>query len=326
MTAAFDPLVVEVTRGGSVESYHHVSAAVVDVGGSVISSWGDSDGAVLPRSAIKPIQARPLIDSGAADAAGLSDVELALACASHAGEPAHVEAVDAWLDRLALDHQVLECGKHSPLHGPSAHALSRDGQAVRSTHNNCSGKHTGFVTVCQHLGLDTTGYIGPAHPLQRQHVTPAIEQACDFGTGDQEPGIDGCGIPVWSLPLDRLALGWARLSADPTGRRLVAAMVAHPYFVAGTDRSDTVLIEAAGGSVAARTGAEGVVCAVVIESGIGVSVKAHDGARRAADVAIEWVLRSVGVELPEKPIVISNWVGTNVGEIRVAPNPTAKQN
>ena len=313
-------------RGDSIESRHHVSAVVVDVDGLVISSWGDSGRAVLPRSAIKPIQARPLIDSGAADAAGLSDIELALACASHAGEPAHVEAVDAWLDRLGLDHQDLECGKHSPLHGPSAHALSREGQAVRTTHNNCSGKHTGFVTVCRHLGLDITGYIGSTHPLHKQHVTPAIEQACEFGTGDQEPGIDGCGIPVWEVPLAQLALAWARLSADATGRRLVAAMVNHPYFVAGTDRSDTALIEAAGGSVAARTGAEGVVCAVVSELGIGVSVKAHDGARRAADVAIDWVLRVVGVDLPDKPNVISNWVGTNVGEIRVAPNPTTKRN
>ncbi len=162
-----------------------------------------------------------------------------MACASHNGEWAQVDRVAAWLHRIGLDEGDLECGPQGPSHEPAFVELIRSGGAPGPEHNNCSGKHAGFLTVCRHLDLPTAGYIGPDHPLQRDHVTPALSQMCGTDVSGQFPAVDGCGIPVWQIPLAGLARGWGRLADRGAGRTLLAAMVAEPYFVAGSERSCT---------------------------------------------------------------------------------------
>ena len=321
------PLVVEVTRGDRVESRHEVDAVVVDASGEVVRWWGDPARPVLPRSAAKPIQALPLVATGAADAFGLGDVELALACASHDGEPAHVAAVEAWLDRIGLDIGALACGTHAPLHEASAASMVAAGLEPTDAHNNCSGKHAGFLTVCRHLDLPVDGYLEPDHPLQADHVTPTLAEACGVDLSGQVPAVDGCGIPVWSVPLDRLAAGWVGLggrSAGPAGAaaRLLAAMRAEPFHVAGSTRACTRLIGAGTGGTVVKTGAEGVFCAVVPDDGLGLALKVRDGGRRAAVAAVEWLLASLGRYDGPVGEALHNRAGTPVGEVRVAGDGT----
>ena len=312
------PLLVEVVRGDHVESCHEVDAAVATSDGTVLESWGDPDRLVLPRSAVKPVQALPLVTTGAADAFGLGPVELALSCASHDGEDGHVAAVSGWLVRIGCSVDDLACGTHLPLAESAAAALLATGGSSSPLHNNCSGKHVGFLTVCRHLGLPTDGYLAADHPLHREHVTPALAEAFGFDPDAQRPGVDGCGIPVWAVPLDRLATGWAGLATSDPGRRLLDAMAAEPFFVAGSDRACTRLIREAGGAAVVKTGAEGVFCGVVPAAGVGIALKARDGARRGSEAAITWVLGRLGVIDGDGSIPLTNHAGTRVGEVRVS--------
>ncbi len=320
MSRPVGPLLVEVTRGGQVESLHTVDAVVVSARGVVVESWGEPVRPVLPRSSAKPIQAVPLVASGAAEALGLTDVELALACASHSGEAAHASAVEAWLCSIGASAGDLACGTHAPLHQPAAEALVASGREPTAVHNNCSGKHAGFLSICRHEGLAFEGYIRPDHQLQGEHVTPALEEWCGLDLAGQEPGSDGCGIPVWAVPLDRLACGWARLGEGGPGspeHRLLEAMRSEPFLVAGTGRSCTRLITGSTGGTVVKTGAEGVYCGVVPEDGLGIAVKARDGAHRASTAAVSWILGRLG-RLPgdvSEPVV--NHAGTVVGSVRV---------
>ena len=311
------PLLVEVTRGDRIESRHEVDAVVVDSLGRLVGSWGEPHRSVLPRSALKPIQALPLVDTGAADAFGLGRAELALACASHNGEAAHIRAVEAWLGRIGCTVDDLSCGAHAPLGEAAAAGLAASGRAPTAAHNNCSGKHAGFLTVCRHLDLPVEGYLAPDHPLHRDHVTPALEAALGIDASGQRPGIDGCGIPVWAAPLDRLAAGWAGLSMGEEGRRLLAAMTAEPFLVAGTGRACTRLISATDGEAVVKAGAEGVFCGVLPDSGTGIALKVRDGASRAADAAVAWLLARCGVLAEEGPMPLGNRAGTMVGGVRV---------
>jgi len=315
------PVAVELWRGPAVESRHRVAVAVAATGGRVTARVGDTEVPVFPRSAIKPIQAVPLVETGAADAFALGDAELALACASHSGEPMHTEPVAAWLARLGLSERDLECGAHAPLEREAARDLRRRGGTPTPVHNNCSGKHTGMLTTAVHLGEPTAGYLDPAHPVQRR-IRAVFEELA--GTALGEPGVDGCGVPSWPLPLDRLAVAMANLCERPAAARLFAAMRAHPELVAGTGRLDTALM-AARADIVAKGGAEGVHVAVLPDRGLAVAVKAEDGAARAADVALLAVLdRLVGgiVEHPDlrdyAAPAIENVAGRTVGAIRAA--------
>jgi len=315
------PLVVEVTRGDRVESRHEVDVAIVGVDGLLVRAHGDAHRDVMPRSASKPLQALPLVTTGAADAFGLGDVELALACASHDGEPGHVSAVRAWLERLGLDVGALACGSHLPMHEASAAAMVAAGATPDPTHNNCSGKHVGFLTVLRHLDLPLDGYLDPSHPLQADHVTPAMAEACGVDLTTQVPGIDGCGIPVWSVPLDGLAGAWAGLGSAAAGApatRLLDAMRAEPFHVAGSDRACTRIIRAATDSTVVKTGAEGVFCAALPANGLGLALKVRDGARRAADAAVVHLLTELGCLADEGPGLLRNRADTIVGQVRVA--------
>ena len=313
-----DPLVVEVTRGLTVESIHLVDIALVDSTGKLVEGWGEPSRPTLPRSALKPIQATPLVTEGVADAENLTTEQLAVACSSHNGESRHVQVVDRWLELMGFSHAVLECGAHAPSHPQAAQDLMLAGITPDSRHNNCSGKHTGFVAMARHLDAGVSGYISPSHPVMNRLVTPAVEDFCRIGLSAQTPGVDGCGAPVWSIPLSHLAGGWSQLRSRGSGKRLLQAMVEEPFLVAGTDRACTRLMESAEGDAAVKTGAEGVFCGVDLRAGFAFALKARDSQARAAEKAAEWVLDRLGSIDFAEPTILQNWAGTAVGEVRVS--------
>lgn len=327
------PVLIEVSRGDMVESRHRGAYAVVDADGDVIAAHGDVDRLIYARSAIKPLQALPLVETGAADALGVSAEELAMACASHGGEPRHVEVVGRWLTRLGLGEYHLECGAHAPSHAPSARALAAAGRAPSPLHNNCSGKHTGMLATCLHLREPTKGYIRFDHPAQRR-VVGALSAMCGVDLSETPRGIDGCGLPQLAIPLKALAFAFARFGA-PTGlpadrqaacRRIAAAMRRHPFLVAGSGRFCTRAIEAAGAKALVKTGAEGVYIATVPAKGLGIALKIDDGAGRAAEAAMAALLdRHAGLEAAERAALdawrtapVLNVAGAVVGKIAPA--------
>jgi L-asparaginase II len=324
---------VEVTRGAMVESRHNVIAVAVDRAGKPVLAAGDIERPIYPRSAIKPLQALALLESGAADRFGLGDREIALACASHRGEPRHVETVARWLGRIGLDASALECGPQLPSHEPSAAALLASGGQPDAIHNNCSGKHSGFLTLARHLGCPHCGYIGRDHPVQRL-VLGVVGEMTGVAPELAPAGLDGCGIPVFGVPLRNLALGLARL-ADPTGqpdarvqaaRRIRRAMAAEPFMVSGSASFVTRMLGLVGERAIVKSGAEGVYVAALPELGLGLAVKAEDGNPRAATVVMARLLTHFGVlgdsdkkaaaDLIEAPIL--NTLGTEIGRVRVA--------
>lgn len=337
-TAGANPVLVEVTRGGVVESRHRGAVAVVAADGTVVTSWGDVHAPVFPRSAIKPVQSLPLVESGAADAFALSDVELALACASHMGEPAHVAAVEAFLQRVGSDTGALECGGHWPSSERCAHDLSAAGGHPLPVHNNCSGKHAGMIATAIHKGENPAGYSAVTHPVQ-QRVLGVFESMTGCDLSHAPRGVDGCSVPVWAMPLGNLALAMARM-ADPSDQpparqeaaaRLRAAMAAEPFYVHGTGMFATEVIGVAGPDVLVKGGAEGVYTAILAEDGLGVALKIDDGAGRAAEVAMAAVLRGLGVldSAAEAALAhrfepeLTNWAGRAVGSIRATAELTA---
>jgi len=325
--AADNPILAEVTRGSMVESRHRAAFAVVDSAGGVVLSAGDYEAPVYGRSAIKPLQALPLIESGAADAFGLSDAEVALACASHGGEPRHVAAVAAWLERIGRSVADLECGAHLPYDEAATAALLREGGEASALHNNCSGKHTGFLCFAQHAGLPTKGYVRYDHPVQQRNLG-VLEAMAGLDLSNAPRGIDGCGIPVIAIPLGNMALAMARL-ADPRDQpearqsacaRIVKAMTAEPFMVAGSGRYCSRVMQALGGRVVLKTGAEGVYCGAVPGEGLGFAVKADDGGGRAAQAVVGQLLRRLGLigeaETEFLVQILYNRAGVEVGQVR----------
>ncbi len=327
-----DPVAVLVRRGEQVESRHRVAYAVADPAGDVIQQQGDVRAAVFPRSSAKPLQALALVESGAADRFGVSERELALACASHGGEAMHTELVAAWLERLGLGPADLECGTHAPSHTASAERLIAAGETPSPLHNNCSGKHAGMLTLALHLGAPTAGYSQPDHPVQQRI---SADLAAMSGTRLGPAAIDGCGIPTHPLPLANLATALARLT-DPgpaagPGRaaacaRIRAAMMRHPELVAGSGRACS-LIMAAAPNVLVKTGAEGVYVAALPDRKLGVALKVGDGAGRASVVAVIGLLAELGAldrtaatALADLAApVLRNHAGRTVGRIECAP-------
>lgn len=327
-----NPVLVEITRGGRVESTHTGSVLVVDADGGTVFSAGEIDRAIFPRSACKVMQALPLVESGAADAYGLDEKALALACASHNGEPEHVAVASDMLSRAGRDGGVLECGAHWSDHQPTLIAQARSLDQPTALHNNCSGKHAGFVCTACHTGEDPAGYVGYDHPVQRR--IRAIMESLTGSVLDQDScGVDGCSIPTYAVPLKGLAHGFARM-ATGTGletvraaasRRLMAACMAEPFYVAGTGRACTRLMKTAPGRIFAKTGAEGVFCAAVPELGLGIALKCDDGNGRAADAMIAATLARIFAGEPELQTALMgqanrtmrNWNGIAVGDVRV---------
>ena len=316
-----NPVLVEVTRGGRVESAHRGAVVVADGQGRVAFQVGDIDAAVFPRSAVKAFQALPLVESGAADRLGLTEAEIALACSSHSGEAAHVATAQSMLAKAGRDASCLECGAHWPYDAAATRALAAAGQAPSALHNNCSGKHSGFICLACASGDDPAGYVRPDHPTMRR-VTAALAEATGTRLDDATPGTDGCSIPTYAIPLRALATGFARFgTAGGAASRIRAAVAANPFMVGGTDRFDTLLMTALGARAFTKGGAEGVHCAALPELGLGIAVKCDDGAGRAADlICATLIARFLGAGVPE-PLLrpeLRNWNGILVGTLRPA--------
>jgi L-asparaginase II len=287
--------VVEVTRGGTVESWHRISAAVVDERGVLVAWVGDPERVTFFRSAAKPLQALPLVADGAADAYELSDAELAVCCASHSGEPAHVETVRAILGKIGCREDDLECGPHWPFYKPAAERLRAAGRTPSRLHNNCSGKHAGMLAWARHRGVEPRGYRLADHPVQVR-IRREIAEWTGSAAAEIPIGIDGCGVITFAQRLDAMAGAYARLAAraerepaSPAGR-VVLAMTEEPFFVGGTGRLTTRLMEVTGGRLLAKFGAEAVYCVTDRKRGWGVAVKVEDGQKRAVGPALLEVL------------------------------------
>ncbi|MEM7499268.1 MAG: asparaginase [Pseudomonadota bacterium] len=330
LSATANPVLVELWRGAVLECVHRGAAAIVGPDGEIVEEIGDAGRVILPRSAAKMIQALPLVESGAADAARLGTERLALACASHSGAPMHVERVTAWLADIGLGEEALRCGAHAPLDPAARRALRAAGDPNTQIHNNCSGKHTGFLTLGRHLGAGPE-YIALDHPVQRS-VREAVAETC----GEEPAGyaIDGCSAPNFAVSLAGLAramAGFARPAERFSGLRRTAAarlrdaMAAHPALIAGEERANTRLMRAASVPLTLKSGAEGVFVAILPGPGFGIAVKIDDGSDAAAQAAIAALLVRHGALDAAHPTVrgtltqpLINARGTEHGQRRVA--------
>ena len=320
---------VELWRGGLLESTHLGHAVICDETGGIVDAWGDPQAVIFPRSSCKMLQALPLIETGAAHDVGLTDRQLALACASHEGAALHVNAVKGWLDTIGLAEPDLRCGAHEPYDRAERNHLVEAHEGPCQLHNNCSGKHAGFLTVNRHI-KGGSEYVEVDHPLQK-----SIKDAFEEVTGEPSPGygIDGCSAPNFATSVHGLARAMARFAAareDGDGReramhRLTRAMATHPEMVAGEGRACTELMRAMGGNVAIKTGAEAVFVAIIPELKRGIALKVADGGTRGSEAAIAALLVRQGVLDPDHPAtrkrlgaVQKNWRGIETGEIRAA--------
>jgi L-asparaginase II len=326
-----NPVVVEVNRGSVVESRHRGAVAVVDGDNSALLAIGDVATPVFPRSAVKALQALPLIESGAADRYGYNDEDLALACASHSGEPAHVACVADMLAKAGLEASALCCGADWPILDAAACTQSRVG-APSALYNNCSGKHAGFLCVASAMGVDHTGYWRPEHPVQLG-VRAVLEDCTAVVLPEERRGIDGCSVPTWAMPLENLAFAFAKFGTGHglcRARAAAAARLRHactrkPWHVAGTGRFCTEVMQLLGAKVFVKGGAEGVCCASLPQEGLGIAIKCDDGANRAAEAIMAAVItRFLPLEAAERGAlarflrpVLRNRNGIDIGELRV---------
>ncbi len=290
---------VELTRGGIVESRHRGAFCVAHADGTVLLSGGEFVEPVFPRSSIKAFQALAVLESGAFDQFGFSEAQIALACASHGGELRHTQTAQAMLDRIELTEAHLECGAHWPTHQRRTNEMIATGQRPGPIHNNCSGKHAGMLALALKSGADPKGYVRSDHAVQRA-VRRTLEELCQMDLSEAPVGIDGCSVPTWAIPLDALARAFARFAARRTGSavrdegcaRILAAVQAHPFMVAGTGRFCTEVVTAIP-RLFVKTGAEGVFCGCVPDLRIGFALKCEDGATRAAEAATAGLLLSL---------------------------------
>jgi L-asparaginase II len=314
-----DAPLVAVRRGALLESVHRGRLAVCDPEGNVLEAIGDAEAYIYARSSAKPFQALPLVLTGAADAFGLTDRELAVACASHNAEEPHLAAVRSILQKSGLSEEDLQSGAHLPLYQPEADGLIRSGEEPRPVHGNCSGKHAGMLAVCVHEGYETATYRDPGHPLQR-HILGLIAEVCSLRVDEVLVAGDNCGVPAFGLPLRSFATGLARLATGEilpdelaiAAQRIRDAMREHPFMVAGTGRFDTELMDLT--DLLVKGGAEAVL-AVGSQDGWGMALKISDGALRAVRPAALAALDGMGVEVPEPVSSLRGLHGEAVGEL-----------
>ncbi|GIP23431.1 asparaginase [Paenibacillus sp. J22TS3] len=323
-------VLVTVSRGANLESVHRGSIAVVDLQGNLLFSVGDPGRSLYARSAFKPIQAVPLVESGAADHYGFNEHELAVCCGSHNGEPMHTRTVHSILDKLGFTEEALTCGVHPPYMKSTYEELLRSGGHPSPIHNNCSGNHAGLLALAKYMGSDPHLYRNPDHPVQLR-VREMLRELAGVQEDEISSAVDGCGIPTLMLPLNRLAAAYAQLG-DPSAlaperasaiKRVTGAMVAHPEMVSGTGEYDSDVTRVLGGKVIAKVGAEGVHCTALLNQGIGIALKIDDGNSRAAYPAALEVLRQLGVlasgeqQLLDAHLtpVVRNHLGETVGRI-----------
>lgn len=332
-----DTVIAETTRGGIVESVHHGVIAVADVSGELVASAGDPGRVVFYRSSAKPIQAIPVIESGAADRFGLTPRELALACASHSGTERHQREVTAMLAKLGLEPSALMCGAIVPYDATTGAMVEAGLLPKTALCCDCSGKHAGMLAVCVHEGLPLDGYLEPEHPLQRR-ILGIMAELLRMPEADIALGTDGCSLPTFGAPVEAFARSWATLAAPeraPAGQgrehaaaldRLRAAMIEAPENVAGEGELVTDLMELAGGAVCAKSGAEGLICLALPERGLGIAIRVLDGSYRAHTVLVIETLRQLGALpagleealLERQPSELRNHNRRHVGDIRAA--------
>ena len=332
---------VAVTRGGLVESVHRASVAVVAEDGTLLASLGDPRQAVWLRSSAKPFQLAPFLAAGGERRFALSTEEIALAAASHSGEPAHTRLAAKMLAKGGFTEADLHCGTHPPMHEPSARAIWAAGGSPTPLHNNCSGKHAAMLLACRLMGFDPAAYWRKGHPLQKR-ILSSVSRMTGVPAARIARAVDGCSVPVFRVPLASLARAYARLVGDgPRGesaaeaaarRRIAGAMAAAPEMVAGTGRFTTDLMREFGGALVAKEGAEGVyavgVPAALARRGgkaVGIAVKIADGAERGRDAVTVETLRALGLakgdrlarlrSLALKPVL--NVRGDAVGDLRL---------
>jgi len=328
-----NPIVARVTRAGRDESIHRGFGAVCDSSGGCVAAFGDPETPIYWRSAAKPFQALPFLEAGGDGKFGLTQEEVALAVASHDGEPEHVAAARSMLAKGGFSVADLRCGAHPPYDDASAEALVRAGEAPSALHNNCSGKHAAMLLACRLFGFDPGGYDAPDHPLQRA-ILEKIAFYAGLPAAEIGIGIDGCSLPVFRLPASRLATAYARLLAPAAlegesggsaaaRARIVRAMTGSPFFVSGTGQFTTRLLEAGGGRWIGKEGAEGVYAmAIRGDAPLGIAFKVDDGGSRARFAIACDLLRQAGAwtEAPggiagDVRPPIRNVRGTVVGEI-----------
>lgn len=313
------------TRGGRTECVHYGSIAVVDRTGKVVASVGDPQALNFTRSSLKPLQAHPFIQDGGAEKYGFTSREVAIMCASHGGEPMHVETVQRVLDRIGASERDLQCGCHTPSYFRAAGKTPPADAHWTQLHHNCSGKHSGFLAFCRMHGLPLGNYLDPDSPLQKR-IRDAVRDVAK--TADTAMGIDGCSAPNYAVPLASLAHAFCRLALGETPElaTLGGAMRAHPELVSGTARLDLALMTIGKGDWVSKSGADGMQAIGVRSLGLGIAVRCADTSARGVRTATVAVLQSLGVlgdiaSTPLDPLVdreIRNYRGTLVGEVTPA--------
>jgi L-asparaginase II len=294
---------VVVTRGLGTESEHRVHAAVVGEGDELLGAARDADAFTFWRSCAKPFQVLPFLASGGFDALGWGDEQLAISCASHGGEPEHVSLVESMLRDIGLEEGDLACGPHDPSSQRGLKILRESGERTRRIHNNCSGKHTAMLALARHKGWSTQGYDRREHHVQRG-ILHEIALWTDVPCSKIVQAVDGCGVVVFGMTLERMARAYSRFAVaaargEEFPRRVVDAMSSNPFLVGGTDRIDTAVIAETEGKVVSKVGAEGVHCAMLVDRGIGIAIKVEDGAQRAQVPALLRLLQELDA-LPEQ--------------------------
>lgn len=333
-----EPL-VEIRRGGITESRHRGHVVAIEPNGNVIASLGSPHNVTFLRSSAKPFQALPLLTTGAADRFGFTDEEVALACASHNGEPIHTKLAASMLEKIGLGPDALKCGVHEPYSPEAAGVLRARNELPNALHNNCSGKHAGMLAVALHLGAPTENYESAENPVQHA-IAEAVSQFTDVPLEDIAVGIDGCAAPIFGVSIRAMALGYARLVSPPSSfdnatrdacKRIVHVMTAYPQLIGGTsERLDTEIMRATPGSIISKVGAEGVYTAGVLPSerwpnGLGLAIKIEDGDdKRARPTVVVESLRQLGVLFDKSLDAVARYAffpvtnrrGDVVGEIR----------
>ncbi|MEL7636558.1 MAG: asparaginase [Anaerolineaceae bacterium] len=339
--SGYEPL-VELTRGGIVESIHLGALAAVDSDGILLAAFGNSDMVSFPRSSMKPFQALPLVENGGMEAFGLTDEELAIICASHAGTNEHVRVLKSIHQKVGLELSDLQCGVHWPIDKETTFQMRLLGETPDSYRHNCSGKHSGMLTQAKLLEQSMDDYLTPVHLVQ-QNIRRAVSSMCGIHRDDMIFGVDGCSAPVYAMPLSSFAWAIARL-VDPVNldeerqiacQRITSAMIAYPEMVAGPGQLDSVLMQVMNGKVIAKGGAEGyqligVMPGAIAENskGIGIAFKIADGdpSRRATQRVVVEMLKALGFEAEmaseafasfNQPI-LRNFRGIEIGNIRLA--------
>lgn len=329
-----NPVLVNVTRGGIVESSHTGRICVVDIQGKMQLAMGEVQEAIYPRSSVKILQALPMALSGAIEKYNLNAQELSVICASHSGEKHHTEVVENILKKANLSEKDLECGAHTPTNKRQSYELAKQGVKPNQLHNNCSGKHAGMLLLAKMRNFDTAGYINPNHPVQ-QSIMGIFEMMCEYSLENTPNDRDGCSAPTWAVPMTNLAFAFAKISdplavlPDETAKAIIKlrdSVIQEPFMVAGTNRCCTKVMQVLKNKAFVKYGAEAVYTASLPEYGLGIAIKIDDGSTRAVEVALLRVLDKIGVlsdkdkqelaDLYKQPI--KNWNGFTVGNVEPA--------